>query len=405
MEIIQPTDSNIYIGETVEVGTTGSVLFVGPSSTLAQDNANFFWDDTNNKLQLSASGTNNALDIVTGSIRVDRNINFKSRGSFTEHIIQIESGNTSDQLSFLGMSGLSGVAFGGDVVFQSGDGGPSGGGGGSMQLNAGWGISGNSAGGSFSMSGGRGSGSGGGGFIQIACGGSISGTPGTIQLLTGVVGGGAPKQGLNLNTASGAIFNEDGIATMDLRVEGDTLANLFFVDASADMIGVNTNLPAARFHIISTTEQLRLGYNTTNYFSTTIDSSGNATLDLIGTNPIFTFSDPVVARIRPRVISMADATSFTPTGDTADINTQTNTQALGTLTANAPSGTPTDGQVLELIISSTNVQTFAWNAIYAGCTTTALPIATTGSSKTDKFWFQYNSSNSKYEIFNAQYGY
>lgn len=110
-------------------------------------------------------------------------------------------------------------------------------------------------------------------------------------------------------------------------------------------------------------------------------------------------------RLSPRVVSMTDATSFTPTGDTADINTQANTQSIGTLTANAPSGTPVNGQLLELVIKSTNVQTFSWNAIYVGCTTTALPTATTGATKTDKFFFQYNSTSAKWEISNAQYGY
>lgn len=38
------------IGSTVISGTTGSVLFVGTSSALQQDNTNLFWDDTNNRL-------------------------------------------------------------------------------------------------------------------------------------------------------------------------------------------------------------------------------------------------------------------------------------------------------------------------------------------------------------------
>lgn len=110
-------------------------------------------------------------------------------------------------------------------------------------------------------------------------------------------------------------------------------------------------------------------------------------------------------RITPRVVSMADANSFTPTGDTADINFQPNTQTAGNLTANAPTGTPTNGQILEIVIKSTNVQTFVWNAIYTGSTTTPLPTASTGGTSTDKFFFQYNTDVSKWQIFNAQYGY
>jgi len=44
------------IGYPVISGTVGSVLFIGASSLLAQDNANFFWDDTNNRLGIGTAG-------------------------------------------------------------------------------------------------------------------------------------------------------------------------------------------------------------------------------------------------------------------------------------------------------------------------------------------------------------
>lgn len=40
------------IGDTITGGTIGSVLFLGSGSTLEEDNANFFWDDTNKRLGL-----------------------------------------------------------------------------------------------------------------------------------------------------------------------------------------------------------------------------------------------------------------------------------------------------------------------------------------------------------------
>lgn len=103
-------------------------------------------------------------------------------------------------------------------------------------------------------------------------------------------------------------------------------------------------------------------------------------------------------RITQRVVSLSDATSFTLSLDTADMNTQANTQATGTLTANAPSGTPTDGQKIVFRIKSTNVQTYAWNAIFRGGTYLALPITSTGSSKTDYLGFIYNSADTKYDF-------
>jgi hypothetical protein len=50
-------------------------------------------------------------------------------------------------------------------------------------------------------------------------------------------------------TFAGAnVFNEAG-ADVDQRMEGDTDANLFFLDASTDFIGIGTNAPKAKLHI------------------------------------------------------------------------------------------------------------------------------------------------------------
>jgi hypothetical protein len=115
--------------------------------------------------------------------------------------------------------------------------------------------------------------------------------------------------------------------------------------------------------------------------------------------------------ITPRVLVMADATSFTPavpttTGETvtADICTQANTQAIGPLTANAPTGTSVNGQVLLIRIKSTNVQTFAWNAAYRGGTV-ALPTVTTGGGKYDYFWFIRNTPDSKWDYTRSSLGF
>lgn len=54
---------------TVNSGTTGSILFVGGSSLLQQDNSNLFWDDTNNTMGVgttragAVSGTNPVLRV------------------------------------------------------------------------------------------------------------------------------------------------------------------------------------------------------------------------------------------------------------------------------------------------------------------------------------------------------
>lgn len=67
--------SGTAIGSIVVGGTEGSVLFVGAASVLAQDNANFFWDDTNNRLGIGTTTPSTALDVVgTVNISVGANI-------------------------------------------------------------------------------------------------------------------------------------------------------------------------------------------------------------------------------------------------------------------------------------------------------------------------------------------
>jgi hypothetical protein len=53
-----------------------------------------------------------------------------------------------------------------------------------------------------------------------------------------------------LNTSGAVVFNDAG-ANVDFRVEGDTEANLLFVDASADAVGIGTSSPhaSAKLHV------------------------------------------------------------------------------------------------------------------------------------------------------------
>ena len=113
----------------------------------------------------------------------------------------------------------------------------------------------------------------------------------------------------------------------------------------------------------------------------------------------------VLMRDITRTDAAADATSITPNIDAAEIVTQVNTQAAGTLTINAPSGTPVDGQRLMLRITSTNVQTISWNAIYAGSTDVLLPTTLSGSGKTDYVGLLYNSTATKWQIIARNFGF
>jgi hypothetical protein len=54
--------------------------------------------------------------------------------------------------------------------------------------------------------------------------------------------------------------------------------------------------PSARLHIIKTTEQLRVGYDTSNYWSATVGNAGRVVMEAVGTNASFSFTDPIIHR-------------------------------------------------------------------------------------------------------------
>lgn len=75
---------------------------------------------------------------------------------------------------------------------------------------------------------------------------------------------------------------------------------------------------SARIHSISTTEQLRVGYDASNYYSTTVSSTGGVTFNAVGSGSAFTFSDKIVASDVVRLKNYTVATLPAGTqGDTA----------------------------------------------------------------------------------------
>tara|TARA_R100001509_G_scaffold162557_2_gene134481 strand:+ start:3719 stop:6127 length:2409 start_codon:yes stop_codon:yes gene_type:complete len=84
-EMISSISTSIAIGDTVTSGTEGSVLFLGAAGVLAQDNANFFWDDTNDRLGIGTSSPSFALHVLDASANLDTK--FESNGGHSRLII------------------------------------------------------------------------------------------------------------------------------------------------------------------------------------------------------------------------------------------------------------------------------------------------------------------------------
>lgn len=111
-----------------------------------------------------------------------------------------------------------------------------------------------------------------------------------------------------------------------------------------------------------------------------------------------------VATVVPIVSTVATATSITPT-TSADIFSMTMTGAAGTFTINNPTGSPADGQIINLRLKCTNVQTLSLGANYRGSQDLALPSTTSGSSKTDYLAFQYNLVDTKWDYIGKNFGF
>ena len=106
----------------------------------------------------------------------------------------------------------------------------------------------------------------------------------------------------------------------------------------------------------------------------------------------------------PRVVSVVSGTSITPNADTTDILTQANVGVTGTITINAPTGTPINGQKLMMRLSTVNAQTLSYNAIYASSTDIALPNSISANT-TNYLGFIYNSTSSKWQLLAKVFGF
>lgn len=99
-------------------------------------------------------------------------------------------------------------------------------------------------------------------------------------------------------------------------------------------------------------------------------------------------------RTSPRVGTVADAATITPTGDTVDMYTVTALAQAATIAA--PTGTPVNGQKLIIrFLDNGTARALTWNSIYVSRGAT-LPTTTT-LSKYTYVGFIYNSTAGKWD--------
>lgn len=308
--------------------TTGSVVFAGASGVYSQNNANFFWDNTNNRLALGSTTTTETLNVLgnslllkTGTATVGTqtyNSNeYKLQGSqwFTSgSVAKTLTGGMTIKPRNPGAIVTSTLDFGYAIdssterpviSYKVGDH-YNDGYAGQLTLRSGYwdGL------GSFAT----GYGSSFGGTMETQYDGTFAFRPvgasgadfsGIRALSFGThpvyasfwarwgYGGGSSYDADIRVSFNGAVNIGAGQPAWYTPSPGAgaTGSELLSITIDGVITGNNASRPALR--ITKATEQLRVGYDTSNYFKTTINSTGSATLDLVGTSPEFTFSDPV----------------------------------------------------------------------------------------------------------------
>ncbi len=122
---------------------------------------------------------------------------------------------------------------------------------------------------------------------------SLGGTSdvGLISFWTATAGARVAQIYVSSGGASGA-----GDLQFSTKPSGSALATRMVIDRDGNVgIGVATSI-SARTHILSTTEQLRVAYDTSNYYSTTVGSTGGVTFNAVGSGSAFTFADPTTVQ-------------------------------------------------------------------------------------------------------------
>jgi len=116
---------------------------------------------------------------------------------------------------------------------------------------------------------------------------------------------------VNAQLSSAGAWSNTGTLAFGGGTALDSSTKVVMTDTTQTISGAKTfsNLLLAQ----RTTEQLRLGYNVSNYFSTTVGSTGGVTFDAVGAGSAFTFSDQVniVTHLRPTINWTSDLGSQT----------------------------------------------------------------------------------------------
>ena len=99
---------------------------------------------------------------------------------------------------------------------------------------------------------------------------------------------------------------------------------------------------------------------------------------------------------------LTDASTVTPNSDTTDLGILLSLSQATTF-AN-PTGTPKDGQLLQLRLTSIISRAISFGTAYQSASSLGLPQFTTGGGKEDYIALRYNLTDAKYDLIGTTIG-
>ena len=164
-------------------------------------------------------------------------------------------------------------------------------------------------------------------------------------------------------------------------------------------IGTGTNTYNTMLSVGSNTLTLAGNLTTSGAFATTLTATATTSLTLPTSGTLSTLAGTETLtnkRVNPRVSSTASSASAV-TPDISAYDEYAWTAQAATLTINAPTGTPVDGnKMIFRILDNGTSQTISWNATYTIIGTT-LPTTTT-ANKTTYVGCIYNANNTRWDV-------
>ena len=259
--------------------TEGSVTFINASSQLAEDNTNFFWDDTNNRLgigtntpgteldvagDISVGGSNNELRFYEGA----NYVGFEAPALTGDQIWvlpaadgnanEIIETNGSGTLTWTGSPTFTGITLStfteGSVLYAGASGVV-------RQDNANLfyngttkrvGIGTDSPDVALDVRDDAGLRVGDNGEAELSASGTVVSLASRVDnndLRFTVIDGGVAKETLRFIGSTGEVVVNEGGVDVDCRIEGNGDVNLFYTDAGNDRVGIKTASPIATFDV------------------------------------------------------------------------------------------------------------------------------------------------------------